>query len=108
MDTVLANITVSVTELKRDFTNILKEMENTPVAVMNHNRPAAYLLSADYYEQLLTRMEDLEDAKLVRERADGPFIQVELNGKSLTVVSGNHSRKSWRNALSSHMCQARR
>lgn len=37
MDTVLASVTVSVTELKRNFANILKEVENTPVAVLNHN-----------------------------------------------------------------------
>lgn len=79
MDTVLASITVSVTELKRNFSNILKKMENTPVAVLNHNRPDAYLLSADYYEQLIAHMEDLEDAKLVRERADGPFVEVTLS-----------------------------
>ncbi|MGV8898111.1 MAG: type II toxin-antitoxin system Phd/YefM family antitoxin [Burkholderiaceae bacterium] len=79
MDAILANVTVSVTELKRNFANILKEAENTPVAVLNHNRPEAYLLSAAYYEHLLSRMEDLEDAKLVRERASGPFIEVTLN-----------------------------
>jgi len=79
MDTVLASITVSVTELKRSFASILKEMENTPVAVLNHNRPEAYLLSADYYEQLIARIEDLEDAKLVRERAGGPFVEVTLS-----------------------------
>ncbi|MYM38682.1 type II toxin-antitoxin system Phd/YefM family antitoxin [Duganella qianjiadongensis] len=79
MDTLLASITVSVTELKRNYANILKEMENTPVAVLNHNRPEAYLLSADYYEMLIARMEDLEDAKLVRERASGPFVDVALN-----------------------------
>jgi len=79
MDTVLASITVSVTELKRNYANILREMENTPVAVLNHNRPEAYLLSADYYQQLIARMEDLEDAHLVRERAGGPFVDVALN-----------------------------
>lgn len=79
MDTVLASITVSVTELKRNFANILKEMENTPVAVLNHNRPEAYLLSAEYYEQLIAHLEDLEDAKLVRERVGGPFVEVALD-----------------------------
>lgn len=79
METVLANVTVSVTELKRNFANVLKEAENTPVAVLNHNRPEAYLLSAEYYEQLVSRIEDLEDAKLVRERAAGPFVEVSLN-----------------------------
>jgi len=79
MDTVLASVTVSVTELKRNFSNILKEMENTPVAVLNHNRPEAYLLSADYYEQLISHIEDLEDAKLVRERTGGPFVEITLD-----------------------------
>lgn len=79
MDTVLATLTVSVTELKRNFAQILKEMESTPVAVLNHNRPEAYLLSADYFEQLMARIEDLEDAQLVRERAGGPFVDVSLD-----------------------------
>ncbi len=79
MDTVLANVTVSVTELKRNFANILREVENTPVAVLNHNRPEAYLLSADYYEQLMSHLEDLEDSKLIRERINGPFVEVDLN-----------------------------
>lgn len=79
MNTVLANVTVSVTELKRNFANILLEVGNTPVAVLNHNRPEAYLLSADYYEQLMAHVDDLEDAKVVRERAGGPFVEVTLN-----------------------------
>lgn len=79
MDTVLANVTVSVTELKRNFSNIMRKVENTPVAVLNHNRPEAYLLSADYYGQLMAHLEDLEDAKLIRERIDGPFVEVALS-----------------------------
>ncbi|MDR3073618.1 MAG: prevent-host-death protein, partial [Deltaproteobacteria bacterium] len=35
-------------------------------------------LSAAHYEQLLDRLEDLEDIKLVRERADGPFVEVDI------------------------------
>lgn len=79
MDIVLTNATVSVTELKRNFSQILKEVGNSPVAVLNHNRPEAYLLSAKLYEQLLSRIEDLEDAKLVRERAGGPYVEVQLD-----------------------------
>ena len=32
----------------------------------NHNRPEAYLLSTAHYERLMTSMEDLEDAKLIK------------------------------------------
>jgi len=79
MDLVLVNNTVSVTELKRNFSAILQEVANTPVAVLNHNRPEAYLLSAEYYAQLLARIDDLEDAALVKERSNGPFIEVNID-----------------------------
>jgi antitoxin StbD len=46
------------------------------VAVLNHNRPEAYLVPAAYFERLLNQLEDLQDAQLVRQRADGPFIEI--------------------------------
>lgn len=80
MDAVLSHFTVSVTELKRNYADILKQADDAPIAVLNHNRPEAYLLPASHYERLMAYLEDLEDAKLVRERADGPFIEVSLDG----------------------------
>ena len=79
VDTILSSMTVSVTELKRNLADILKRADDCPVAVLNHNRPEAYLLPAAYYERLMAYMEDLEDAKLVQERANGPFIEVSLD-----------------------------
>ena len=79
MDTIFSSMTVSVTELKRNFAAILKQADDCPVAVLNHNRPEAYLLPAAHYERLLTHIEDLEDARLVNERANGPFVEVSLD-----------------------------
>ena len=79
MNAMLASMTTSVTELKRNYAGILKQADDCPVAVLNHNRPEAYLLPAAYYERMVAYMEDLEDAKLVRERANGPFIEVSLD-----------------------------
>ncbi len=79
MDTILANATVSVTELKRNFSSILRAADDQAIAVLNHNRPEAYLLSAAHYEQLMAYVEDLEDARLVRERQGGPFVEVTLD-----------------------------
>jgi len=62
MDTILSRITVSVTELKRNYAGILKQADDCPVAVLNHNRPEAYLLPAAHYERLMAYLEDLEDA----------------------------------------------
>ena len=79
MDTVLSHYAVSVTELKRNYAGILKQADNSAVAVLNHNRAEAYLLPAAHYEALMTRLEDLEDAQLVAERAQGPFTEISLD-----------------------------
>lgn len=78
MHSVLSQNCVSVTELKRNYTQVLLQANNQPVAVLNHNRPEAYLLPAAMYEKLLDQLEDAEDARLVRERAAGPFVEVNL------------------------------
>lgn len=79
MQNIYAEKTVSVTELKRNFSNVLTLAEDDPVAVLNHNKPEAYLLSAAHYERLLELIEDLEDTKLLQERIDGPFVEVDIN-----------------------------
>ena len=79
MDTILSKSSISVTELKRHYASILAQADDEPVAVLNHNRPEAYLLPAVHYEQLMAHLEDLEDAKLAHERAQGPFVDVTLD-----------------------------
>lgn len=79
MQTILAHLTVSVSELQQNFMAILEQADNAPVAVLNHDHPEAYVLPAAYYEQLIACLEDLEDAGLVRERAQGPFVEVRLD-----------------------------
>jgi antitoxin StbD len=76
MDTILSKSSISVTELKRNYATVLAQADDEPVAVLNHNRPEAYLVPAAYFERLLNQLEDLQDAQLVRQRADGPFIEI--------------------------------
>ena len=56
MEQVLAKRSVSITELKRSPSAVLAQAGAEPVAVLNHNRPAAYLLSAATYEAMLGRL----------------------------------------------------
>jgi len=79
MEHVLSHFTVSVTELKRNYADILKQADDAPIAVLNHNRPEAYLLPAGHYERLMAHLEDLEDIKLVRERVNGPFVEIDFD-----------------------------
>jgi antitoxin StbD len=79
METIFADKTVSVTELKRNLASVIQEAGNDAVAILNHNKPEAYLLSAPHYERLLERLEDLEDAELIKKRGDGPFVKVRID-----------------------------
>ncbi len=77
MEQVLASRSVSITELKRSPSAVLEQAGSEPVAVLNHNRPAAYLLSPEVYEAMLKRLNaDLRLA--IREGIDsGPAIAAE-------------------------------
>ena len=74
MEQVLASRSVSITELKRSPSAVLEKAGAQPVAVLNHNRPAAYLLSPEVYEAMLERLNaDLRTA--IREGIEsGPGI----------------------------------
>ena len=79
MEAIHADMSVSVTELKRNFANVLATAQNAPIAVFNHNKPEAYLLSAKYYEKLLEMLEDVQDRHIVEERKNGPFVEVSID-----------------------------
>lgn len=51
---------------------------DSAVAVLNHNKPVAYLLSAKAYEALLDKLEDAELTKIVKERRGGKTVKVKL------------------------------
>jgi antitoxin StbD len=79
METIHADLAVSVTEFKRNFAGVLATAKDAPVAVLNHNRPEVYLLSAKHYESMLNALEDMEDKRLAADRRTGPFVAVTLD-----------------------------
>lgn len=73
-----ARTTVSMTDLRRNPSGILEGAGDAPVAVLNHNKPTAYLLSAKADEALLDRLEDAELTKIVKLREGGKQVKVKL------------------------------
>ncbi len=68
MRQVLADFSVSISELKKNPSALLAQASGSPIAVLNHNKPAAYLIPAETYEALMEMIEDYELAKLIEER----------------------------------------
>ena len=76
---IYARTTVSMTDLRRNPSAILQDAGDDPVAVLNHNKPAAYLLSARAYEALLERLDDAQLVETVKQRqSSGKRVKVKL------------------------------
>jgi len=79
METILSRFSASISELKKNPTALLKEAEGAPIAILNHNRPTAYLVSADVYETMMGIIEDYELGQLIKEREDQETLAFEVD-----------------------------
>lgn len=79
MERILSDDSVSISELKRNPSAVIGSMGSDTLAVLVHNKPAAYLLSAKAYGTLLERLDDLELASIVRSRQGEPCTEVSLD-----------------------------
>ena len=74
-----AQTTISFTELRRSNpSKIIEDAGGLPVAVLNHNKPEAYLLSAKVYEKLLDQIDDAILLKIIEKRRGGKIVRVKL------------------------------
>ena len=76
---ILADSTTSISELKKNPMAVIEQGGGFPVAVLNRNQPAFYCVPAEAYEALMDKLEDMELAELVRQRAAEPAIKVNLD-----------------------------
>jgi len=79
MDRIYARASVSISDLKKNPSRIINEAEGAPVAILNHNKPSAYLVPAEAFEALMERFEDYNLAQLVKEREMEPTVKVSLD-----------------------------
>jgi len=79
MRQVLADCSASISELKKNPTALLKEADGSAIAILNHNKPAAYLVPAETYEFLMDMLDDYELAKIVESRRGDVSEAVEVS-----------------------------
>jgi antitoxin StbD len=68
MESILARASIGISELKVNPTAAI-ERANGPVAILNRNKPVAYLIPASAWEAICERLEDLELAEIVKARS---------------------------------------
>ncbi len=78
LESILAASGTSISELKKNPSAVIEAAEGAPVAILNRNKPAAYLVPAKAWEEIMDRLEDAELAEIVRARAGQKRIRVRL------------------------------
>jgi antitoxin StbD len=68
METILSDLSVSMTEFKKNPNEALRESGGQAVAVLSHNKPAFYMVPPDRYEAMLEEIDDLRLVRVVKER----------------------------------------
>jgi antitoxin StbD len=76
---ILAEMTASVSELKKNPMGTVAAGEGFPVAILNRNEPAFYCVPAKAYEAMMEKLEDLELNAIAEARKDQPVIKVTLD-----------------------------
>ena len=79
MKSILATCSASISELKRNPSALIDQSGGEPIAILNHNKPTAYLIPAETYEELLESIEDYQLGIIVKERQNEKISAVEVN-----------------------------
>jgi antitoxin StbD len=65
---VLANACVSISNLKANPALVVAEAQSRQVAILNRNKPVAYMISPEVWEAVIDLLEERDDAVLIEER----------------------------------------
>lgn len=78
MRAILANYSVSITELKKSPSDIINKAGDEAVAILNHNTPSAYLVPSVVYEKLINMLDEYMLEKEVKNRLNEEFTPIKV------------------------------
>lgn len=58
---------------------MLNEADGAAIAILNHNKPAAYLVPAETYEWMMDALDDYELSKVIESRRDQLSDAIEIS-----------------------------
>ncbi len=76
---ILSQLTASITELKKHPMATVRSAAGEPLAILSHNEPVFYCISAKMYEAMLDVLDDIHLAEIIKERENEEEIDVNIN-----------------------------
>jgi len=79
MESVFARCSASISELKKNPSSLIEQSGGEPIAILNHNKPTAYLIPAETYELMIEQIEDYHLGLIVKERQGEKASAIEVS-----------------------------
>ncbi|WP_310462841.1 type II toxin-antitoxin system Phd/YefM family antitoxin [Sphaerotilus sp.] len=79
MQTILADLAVSMSEFKKNPAAVLREANNRPVAVLNHNKAAFYMIEPELFEAMMEEIADQDLYQKVQARMADKVNAIEVD-----------------------------
>jgi len=79
MNTLFSALSASVSELKKNPSQLIEESEGESIAILNHNKPTAYLVPAEKYERMMEELDDLNISRIIHEREEEKKLAKEVS-----------------------------
>lgn len=79
MDLIYADHSISMSEFKKNPAQVLRTAGEMPVAVLNHNRPAFYMVTPRLFQALVDELSDRDLLELVRQRLTRKDTAIEVD-----------------------------
>jgi antitoxin StbD len=68
MQAIYSDVTISMSEFKKNPAAVLRDAKSRPVAVLNHNKAAFYMVEPALFEAMLDELADQDLHRTVLER----------------------------------------
>lgn len=68
MESLLTDLTVSMSDFKKNPAKVLREAKTQPVAVLSHNKAAFYMVDPMLFEALIDEVEDAQLLPMLKAR----------------------------------------
>ncbi|WP_394791002.1 type II toxin-antitoxin system Phd/YefM family antitoxin [Rhodoferax sp.] len=81
MEAIFADVTISMSEFKKNPAAVLRGARSRPVAVLNHNKAAFYMVEPALFEAMLEELadQDLHRTVLARMGERAQAIEVDID-----------------------------
>jgi antitoxin StbD len=73
-----AALTASISDIKRNPQALIDSAQGETIALLNRNKPTAYIVPAKTYEMLMDLAEDIELGRIIKARKDEKKNSVEI------------------------------